>query len=139
MRTWGRVQGVWVEVSTDANGYNDAVMLTTLVQTLRLNLNESPFYADRGIPGYQSVMQQVAPDYYVAYTQRLFTQYFATLTITKISNMPPTYQINVLTKSGSTVGLTYVPQYMVSGSGQTVLSGQGTPIVVGQLQGFLPS
>jgi len=139
MRTWGRVSGVWAEVSTDANGYNDAVMLTTLVQTLRLNLGESPFYADRGIPGYQSVMQQVAPDYYVAYTQKLFAPFFAALTISKTSNMPPTYDINVLTKSGSSIALTYVPQYMVSGSGQTILSGAGTPIVVGTTAGFLPT
>jgi hypothetical protein len=45
-----------VEVTTDANGYNDAVYLTTLSQVLKLNLGESPFYANYGIPQYQSVL-----------------------------------------------------------------------------------
>jgi hypothetical protein len=144
MRTWGRVtnnigEKIWAEVSTDANGYNDAVWLTTLVQTFRLNLGESPFYADRGIPSYPSVVQQIAPDYYVAYTQKLFSQYFTSLTIAKISNMPPTYQVNALTNAGSTISLTFVPNYLLSGSGQVVLSGAGQPIVIGTASGFLPT
>ena len=55
MRTYGRVYAedgsyTWVEVSTDANGFDDMVMLTTLAQVLKLNLGESPFYANFGIP-----------------------------------------------------------------------------------------
>ena len=94
MRTWGRVtttsnysgaigffeiglsgigstetgtsqSSTWVEVSTDANGYNDAVWLTTLAQVLQLGLNESPFYGNYGIPAQQSAVTQVFPDYYV--------------------------------------------------------------------------
>lgn len=143
MRTWGRInsagESIWAEVTTDVNGFNDAVMLTTLVQTFRLNLGESPFYADRGIPSYQSVAQQIAPDYYVAYTQNLFSQYFAALTIAKIANFPPTYQVNALTKAGSTLGLTFVPTYQLTGAGNIVLTGAGQPIVVGVAQGFLPT
>jgi hypothetical protein len=44
MRTWGRVAGstTWQEITTDSNGLNDAVMVTTLCQCLKLNINESP-------------------------------------------------------------------------------------------------
>ena len=107
MRTWGRINGTWVEVSTDANGYNDMVMLTTLIQTLKLNLGESPFYADRGIPAQQSVIQQIQPDYYVLRTQQLFAPFFAALLVARLPNAPnnpkPTYDINVTTQSGSTL------------------------------------
>ena len=47
MRTWGRVAGVWTEVSTAPNGDNSEVWLTTLAQTLLLYLNESPFFATK--------------------------------------------------------------------------------------------
>lgn len=77
------------------------VWLTTLVQTLLLNLGESPFYAQYGIPAQQSVMQQVFPDYYVALTQQAFAPYFASLLITKVSGTSaPTYQVNVTTHQG---------------------------------------
>lgn len=107
MRTWGRVNGIWTEVTTDANGFNDQVYLTTLIQTLKLNLGESPFYADRGIPAQQSVIQQIQPDYYVLRTQALFAQYFAALLVAKVSQQPnqpnPTYSVNVTTQNGATL------------------------------------
>lgn len=112
MRTWGRVTNpdgskTWVEVTTDANGDNSMVWLTTLAQTLKLNLGESPFYADRGIPAAQSVIQQIQPDYYVAQTQRQFAQYFAALVIAKEPQQPnqprPTYRINATTFQGATL------------------------------------
>ena len=65
MRTYGRPinqdgsLGPWTEVTTDANGFNDMVMLTTLCQVVKLNINESPFFADWGLPAHQSIMQQV--------------------------------------------------------------------------------
>lgn len=91
----------WVQVDTDSNGYNDLVWLTTLIQTLKLNLNESPFYATYGIPAQQSVVQQVFPDYYVALTQQAFSQYFASLLISKQSGTTtPTYLVNVTTHQG---------------------------------------
>ena len=78
MRTFGRVYALnkdgsrqkpqppgypyWQQVSTDANGYNDAVQLTTLCQVLQLNLGESPFYANFGIPAVPTIVQQVQPD-----------------------------------------------------------------------------
>jgi hypothetical protein len=109
MRTWGRITNpdgskTWVEVSTDANGDNSQVWLTTLAQTLKLNLNESPFYASYGIPAAQSVIQQVQPDYYVAQTQQQYAQHFAALVIAKQPQQPnqprPTYQINATTFQG---------------------------------------
>lgn len=90
----------WQEVDTDENGNNDAVWLTTLVQVLKLNLNESPFFASYGIPAYESVVQQVFPDYYVSLTQQLFAPYFASLLITRQPDPTPTYVVNVVTNQG---------------------------------------
>ena len=100
MRTWGRVGGVWTEVSTDAQGNNDYVYITTLIQVLLLNLNESPFYADYGIPAQRSVVTQIFPDYYVVVTQKKFAPYFSSLQISKQSAPMPTYLINLVTKQG---------------------------------------
>jgi len=105
MRTYGRimVNGVpqWVQVNTDVNGYNDAVWITTLAQVLKLNLGESPFWSNYGIPAKQAVIQQVFPDFYVVYTQQNFAQHFANLQITKQDLPTPTYNISVLTNQGS--------------------------------------
>lgn len=76
------------------------VYVTALCQVLSLSLNESPFWSTSGIPAQQSVMQQVAPDYYVAITQQAYAQYFASLQITRQANPTPTYRVNVITHSG---------------------------------------
>ena|SRR5271155_2234590 len=107
MRTYGRslVNGVltWQEVQTDANGNNDLVWITTLAQVLLLNLGESPFYATYGIPAVPSVIQQIFPDYYVALTQQAFSQYFASLQVSKEAGSTPMYQLNVITHQGVTL------------------------------------
>jgi hypothetical protein len=108
MRTYGRVYSndgsyVWQEVTTDANGNNDAVMVTTLIQVLLLNYGESPFYANYGIPAEQSVMQQVAPDYFVSMTQIQFSASFASIIITKLVDPNPHYRVNILTNAGATI------------------------------------
>lgn len=112
MRIWGRLppdvhgKRAWVEVTTDpVTGLNDGVYLTWLAQVLQLNLNESPFYADWGIPAIASVRQQIPPDYYVALTQKRFAKYFAFLSIVKApptGRLPatPTYIGNVVTNVG---------------------------------------
>ena len=100
MRTYGRVGNTWEEVTTDSNGFNDQVYITTLIQVLKLNLGESPFYANYGIPARQSVVQQIFPDYYVSYVQQQFSPYFASLTISRVSESPPTYQVNLITHTG---------------------------------------
>src|SRR5262245_12968771 len=114
MRTYGRTyqfdangdligHGPWQIVTTDANGHNDMVMLTTLAQVLLLNEGESPFYADYGIPARNSVIQQIFPDYSVALTQQRFAPQFAALTIHRRETPTPTYDIRVLTKLGVTL------------------------------------
>lgn len=100
MRTYGRVNGVWTKVETDAAGFNDYVWITTLIQTLLLNLGESPFYGNFGIPAHPAVVQQVFPDYYVAVTQQQFSQYFASLIIAKQPSPTPTYRVSVTTNQG---------------------------------------
>jgi len=106
LRTYGRTFDEfgnplgWQQVTTDANGYDDAVWLTTLCQVLLLNLNESPFYADYGIPAHPSVVQQVFPDFYLALTQARFARYFASLIISKVPSASPVYRVNVVTHQG---------------------------------------
>lgn len=116
MRTYGRVPVVdasgiqvlcdglplkrWVVVES-ADGFDDNVWLTTLCQVLLLNLNESPFYADWGIPARQSVLQQVPPDFWVTFTQQRFSARFASLIVARVPGPgDPTYRINVITNQG---------------------------------------
>lgn len=109
MRTYGRITNpdgskTWQVVTTDANGFDDAVWLTTLCQNFLLNLNESPFFANYGLPAVQSVLQQVQPDYYVAQIQKQFAQYFASLIVTKVpAAAEPTYDVAVTTNQGSKI------------------------------------
>lgn len=106
MRTYGRIPDgsggkTWVLVETDANGFNDQVYLTTLAQVIKLSRNESPFYANWGIPAQQSVIQQVFPDFYVAQTQQQFSGFFGALTIAKVASEDPYYRVNVTFHSGA--------------------------------------
>jgi hypothetical protein len=116
MRTYGRIapnplypdQLVWVEVTTDNRGFNDMVWLTTLIQTIRLNLGESPFFANYGIPAHPSVVSQIAPDLYMTRIQQQYSQYFLSLIITRGPNQPdergvpsPSYQVSVITQYGA--------------------------------------
>lgn len=107
MRTYGRVwdangDPTWVVVQTDANGNNDQVYLTTLGQVLKLNLGESPFYANYGIPQYQTVVTQVFPDYYAMMTQMQFASFFAALSINRVPQTnPPTYNVTAVTHNGA--------------------------------------
>lgn len=108
MRSYGRVGqidgvgGTWIEVSTDQNGFNDNVWLTTLCQTLKLNLGESPFFGDYGIPAQQSIITQVFPDFYAAQTQQNFAGYFASLVITPIAaSAAPLYNVTATFHPGA--------------------------------------
>lgn len=109
MRTYGRITNedgtkTWVEVDTDANGYNDAVYITTLAQCLQLSVNESPFYANYGISAQQAVLTQIFPDFDVAKTQQQFSQYFASLVVSRAPNTQnPVYNVNLVTQQGSRV------------------------------------
>ena len=123
MRTYGRVpvpyppSGVentqdlhyptyrWVVVETDADGFSDYVYVTALIQCFRLNLGESPFWASFGIAAKDSVIQQTQPDFYVAYIQTYFAQFFASLIISKIpqplNDPTPRYNVSIIRKNGS--------------------------------------
>jgi hypothetical protein len=107
MRTYGRITNpdgskTWVKVETDANGFNDAVWLTTLCQCFLLNLNESPFYASFGLPDEQAIIQQVAPDFYANRMAQYFSQFFASLILARDPDaIEPVYTINVLTQLGA--------------------------------------
>lgn len=107
MRLWGRPtyqdgsRGPWTVVATDpSTGLNDLVYVTNLCQVLLLNLGESPFFANYGIPAQQSVVTQIFPDYYVAQTQQQFASFFASLIITKLSLPSPTYDVFITTHQG---------------------------------------
>ena len=110
MRTYGRITDelgnkTWVVVSTDANGSNDYVYITTLIQVLKLNLGEAPFWARHGIPARDSLLQQLQPDYYVAFTQAYFAPYFASLIISKmeqpVNDPTPRYNVYIIRNNGS--------------------------------------
>lgn len=110
MRTFGRVYNPdgsykWTEIQTDAAGFDDDVWITTLIQCLKLELNESPFYANFGIPGQRSVLQQIFPDFYVTQTQQQFAPRFASLMIAKVDSPTPTYSISITTTQGAKIGL----------------------------------
>jgi hypothetical protein len=105
-RTYGRVKNPdgsrsWVKVETDANGDNSYLFITTLIQVLLLNLGESPFYANYGIPAQRSVLTQIFPDYYVTVTQQQFAQFFARLSISKVPSTTPTYDVSLQTLQGA--------------------------------------
>jgi hypothetical protein len=144
MRTYGRVTDPdngtvwWVEVGPDKNGYNDSIYLTALCQTLKLNLGESPFYGDWGIPAFPSVRTQVPPDYYVALTQKRYAPYFLSVGVVKLPvTFPPlpTYNISVIFQSGATDSINVIPQAMVDGFGQPIVDGHGNPISIGSKTG----
>lgn len=100
MRTYGKnPAGQWVLI-TDIN----YIWLATLIQTLRLAINESPVYSGYGIPGQQSIMSQIAPDAAVNAIQAEYAQYFASLTVTRqVAQISPTYLISVVFKNGTVV------------------------------------
>jgi hypothetical protein len=132
MRTYGRTQDVrsgkktWWVVTTDANGFNDSVWLTDLAQVCKLNLGESPFFANYGIPAHESVMTQIFPNFFLARTQQQFASHFASLVLTTLPVLQgtadsyasgqggapaPRYYFNVLTNYGSRIGVRVAPDY----------------------------
>jgi len=101
----------WTVVQTDpVTGSNSWVYLTWLCQVFLLNLNESPFYSQYGLPAQQSVIQQVQPDFYVSRIQQQFAQYFASLIIAKVPGAAvPTYNVKVVMFDGTPASVTVQP------------------------------
>jgi hypothetical protein len=134
MRTYGRTQDVltgqkkWWVVTTDINGFNDSVYLTDLAQVIKLNLGESPFFANWGIPAHESVMTQIYPDFFLTRIQQQFSARFASCILTPLpvdqgsadsfaagqgGGPAPRYFINVLTNYGSRIGVRVQADYPV--------------------------
>lgn len=111
MRLWARQHDQagnptgWVAVKTAPNGDNTNVWIVNLIQVLLLNRNESPFFANYGIPDQPTIAQQVFPDIYVWQTQQQFSQYFASLIIARQPGSVPKYIVNIVTKTGAVVNL----------------------------------
>jgi hypothetical protein len=113
MRTYGRIPVpatltspaslMWVQVNPDANGFNDPIWITTLCQVAKLNLGESPFYANYGLPAKPSVVQQLFPDLYVAAIQQQFAPYFSSLVLAKVPSSTPTYRFALTTNQGAKI------------------------------------
>lgn len=97
----------WVEATTDENGCNDLVYLTTLCQVLLLDRGEDPIYGGYGIPSLAALQNQVPPDLFVAQTQAQFAPFFASLAISRASGPDgaPIYNIAVVTNSGAILTL----------------------------------
>ena len=100
IRTYGRdPDGNWVEITETSY-----VWLATLTQSLRLFQNESPFYANYGLPAQTSIRTQTAPDYAIAITQSQFAPYFASLIVMKTPNTyAPQYTINAVFTNGTVI------------------------------------
>jgi hypothetical protein len=134
MRTYGRTRNVltgkktWWEVTTDPYGFNDSVYLTALAQVVKLNLGESPFFADWGIPAHESVITQVYPDLFIVRIQQRFAPFFASLMLSiapveqgtadsfasgQDGAPAPRYYINVLTNYGSRIGVVLAPDFPI--------------------------
>ena len=116
MRTYGRIVPdplypdvkKWIEVDIDGNGFDDMIWLTTLIQVIKLNLGESPFFSNYGIPAHPSVVTQIAPDYYMSLTQQRFSSHFMSLIISRRPDgrdtngiLSPYYLVTVITKYGA--------------------------------------
>ena len=107
---WGRIYDAngnptWVQVTTDANDFNDYVYLTALVQCVKLNLGESLYWSDFGIPAHQSIMQQLPPDYNVSYISRFFMQFFPSVIVTRTAPATistPRFNLALISASKST-------------------------------------
>jgi hypothetical protein len=100
MRTYGKdSNGVWSEITETSY-----IWLATLTQTLRLIQGESPFYSTYGIPAYQSVQTQIAPDIAVSRTQQQYAPYFAQLLVSKAQGTTtPTYYIYATFLNGTQI------------------------------------
>lgn len=111
MRAYGRVTDkygnkTWVTVQTDSGGDSSYVYVTALAQCLQLNLNESPFWSNFGIPAKAAVIQQMQPDFFVSYITTYFSQFFASLIVAKraqaLGQPTPIYDMSAILKNGAT-------------------------------------
>ena len=106
-RIWGRTKNEdgtynWVKVETPTYSDFDYGYVVNLIQVLKLQLGESPFYANYGIPAQKSVITQIFPDFFVTQTQIQFAPYFSSLLVSKDQNsQTPIYNISVTLLNGT--------------------------------------
>lgn len=84
---------------------NKQASIAWLQNALLLQLGESHFWADWGLPVTQNIVTQIWPDYYVNLTQNRFSDYFASLRITHDSTSTednPVYQVAAIFPDGTT-------------------------------------
>lgn len=110
-RVWGRVHNAngtrtWNAYETSDSGSDDMPNFIWLQNVLLLQLNESPFYSDWGVPVHKTLATQIFPDYYMSLTQQRFAQYFASCIITRVATDQPEYQVSIVTKTGIKVDQT---------------------------------
>ena len=111
-RIWGRTYNEdgtyqWIPIVTDPiTGDNTAVRITQLIQVLKMDRNESPFFANYGIPARLSVVQRLFPDIFVFQTQAQFAPFFASLIISSLPSQTPTYLVNLTTFAGENISMT---------------------------------
>ena len=114
MRIWARKYSTpykytWVMVETDINGFNDAVYLSAFCQVLQLQPQESPFYAEYGVPSIQAVHDQLIPDTNVYFMQSKYSQYFISLQVVPAhqtdanGTVTPIYNVTAITNSGAKI------------------------------------
>ena len=114
MRIWARKYTnaytyTWVSVETDLNGFNDGVYLSAFCQVLQLQPQESPFYAEYGVPSIQAVQSQTIPDNNVYFMQSKYSQYFISLQVVPAHQsdangaITPVYNVTAITNTGAII------------------------------------
>jgi len=107
MRIHGRLLNpdgtkTWVTLDTAKGDSIDTIYVLWLVQTLKLNTLESPYWPDWGVPIWQVMQNTFYPDSSIAKIQANFSQYFSYLSIARVPNPDPYYSVTVITKNGTT-------------------------------------
>ena len=90
----------WVTLDTNNGDSEDQIYALWLIQVLKLNTLESPFWPGWGVPTWQAMQNTFYPDSSIAKIQSQFSQYFSYLSITRLSNPDPYYKIVAITKNG---------------------------------------
>lgn len=104
--SWGRTYDAngnptWVQVMTDANGFSDYVYISAFLQCVKLNLGESPFWAEFGIPAHQAITQQLPPDYNIQLIATFFQQFFASVIVSRAA---PAVAVNTVSQNTGPYG-----------------------------------
>lgn len=99
----------WVTLDTTKGDSEDQVLVLWLIQTLKLNTLESPFWPSSGVPTWQTMQNTFYPNNSLAKIQSEFSKYFTYISISRVTKPDPYYNVTVITKNGvkSTVQVVY--------------------------------